>query len=101
MQCPTCQGGIGDQLYGDGRCPHCAVKFYIVDKWRWLRGIACQLPAVLLNHRWYPTKCNIVQLLCWYAVVGTVFFLLLIISVRLVAPQVDRVPQDGSLRLDL
>ncbi len=101
MQCPTCQGGIGRHLYGEGRCPHCGVKFYIVDKWRWLRAIVCGLLAILPNYRWYPLQCDIVLRLCWLVVVMTIVLVLGIVSGSLFPPQVDRVPQDGPLRLDL
>jgi len=99
--CPQCKSRIHVQLVGRSHCPHCATKLYVVDKWRWLRWLACFFPAILLNSRWYPTQCNIVLLLGWWVVVGLVFLLLLRLSVGLLPLGVDLLPQDGPIRLDL
>jgi hypothetical protein len=129
MHCPKCHATIGparsaampDPFWGfpypvrallremayralvteQDRCPHCAARIYVVDTWRWPRGFACGVPAILLNYRWYPMECNIARLLIWSGVVMTVYLLLWIISTRLLPLRFDLVPQDGPIRLDL
>lgn len=101
MQCPKCRVKLSFDQITQRRCPNCGAKIYLCLKWRWLRGISCGLVAILLNYRWYPLEGSFVAHIIWLAVVGAVFIVLSIISLRIIPPEIDLVPQDGPIRLDL
>ena len=102
MQCPNCRGDIGIHLeVGEGRCTHCAARFYVVDKWRWLRVIACGVPAVVVNYGWYPVPCKPAVVVAWVGAVLLLGCLLGLLSMRILPLQVAAVRQEGPLRLDL
>jgi hypothetical protein len=77
------------------------VKFYVVDKWRWVRAIVCTVLAALVNAPWYPIECNIPLRIFWLAAVLVVGLPFVLVSRMLVPLRVDVIPRDGPLRLDL
>ena len=83
------------------RCPSCATKIYFSPKWRWLRGIACGLVVILLTYRSYPLEGSLARHFVWAAAVLLLFVVLLLISIYVLPPDIDLVPEDGPIRLDL
>ncbi len=101
MQCPRCHAKVGFAQMAKHRCPSCAARIYFSPKWRWLRGISCGLVVILLTYRWYPLEGSLARHFVWCAATLLVFVVLLLISVYLLPPEIDLVPGDGPLRLDL
>lgn len=101
MQCPKCRGEMGFLLVEEGRCPHCAVAFYVVDRWLWLRVIACWVPAVVVNSGWFPVPCRPAVVVVWFGAVGLLMLLLMVLSVRILPLHAESTPRHGPLRLDL
>jgi len=101
MQCPRCDSKVSFAQMSRHRCPTCAAKLYFSPKWRWLRGISCGLAVILLTYRWYPLEGTLARHFIWCVVDVTMFFVLLLTSFYLLPPEIDLVPGDGPVRLDL
>lgn len=101
MQCPKCHVKLKLLSVSAGTCPLCGVKIYFFVKWRWVRGISCGLLGILVNYRWYPLEGSFTLHLAWLAAGMLSFFLLFAISLLLFPPEVDLLPAQGPICLDL
>jgi DNA-directed RNA polymerase subunit RPC12/RpoP len=101
MQCPQCQATIGLAEMSKHRCPSCASKIYFSPKWQWLRGIACGAVVILVTYRWYPFDGSLTYHLLWCVASLLMFVFLLLGSIYVLPPEIELVPGDGPIRLDL
>lgn len=101
MQCPQCHDKVGFAQMAKHRCPGCVARIYFSPEWRWLRGISCGLLVMVLTYRWYPLEGSLARHFVWCAAALLAFVVLLLISIYLLPPEIDRVPGDGPVRLDL
>ena len=102
MKCPQCGNRVTSVDVAKSRCPSCDTKIYFSPRHRWLRGISCALVTILITYRWYPIEhLTLTGHFAWLAVTFFVFITVFITSVNLIPFDIEQVPTDGPVRLDL
>jgi hypothetical protein len=104
MTCPQCRGNVSFRDVGKERCPACEARIYFSPGGNWPRGLGCGLLTILLTYRLLPIRqpgADFGAFLLWLGGCFLLYLVLLFASIRVLPPEIELVPPDGPLRLDL